>query len=273
MSGSEYFNLDFKKCTVVNILMRTPHSKLRGINRKGALNRREARFGESHPLRLKFYSISLIGSSHRYACLHKIYSLMMRCITMNKLTNILNLDIKTFIFTAILIPSFYYLISITKKHIKYSTQYVIDIIIYYFGRIFKPSLLGHLTLKRYCRIRLSEENRYLYVPSSLDIKLEIDKVFVSLNLDNQGTEKSGYSHVDILTAGNRIRVMGDPGSGKSSLIKRLFRDTCSSALDKPSKSKLPISPFAQSISNILHYKLPGQRSPPPQPLQDVFLQP
>jgi len=158
----------------------------------------------------------------------------------NKFTNLINLDIRTLIFSFIIIPSLMYLWSITKNHIKYATRYVADIFIYYFGRVLKPSLLGSLTLKRYCRNKLSEENRFLYVPSSLDIKLEIDTVFVSLNLDNHGTEKSSYNHTDILSTGNRIRVIGDPGSGKSSLVKRLFRDACRSALDKPSKARLPI---------------------------------
>ena len=47
-------------------LMRTPHCELWGIKRIGALSRNEVRFGESHILRLRVSSISLIGSSHRY---------------------------------------------------------------------------------------------------------------------------------------------------------------------------------------------------------------
>ena len=45
--------------------MRTPHCELRGIKRIGALSWNEVSFGESHILRLRVSSISLIGSSHR----------------------------------------------------------------------------------------------------------------------------------------------------------------------------------------------------------------
>src|SRR5712692_3671536 len=46
-------------------LMRTPHCELWGIKRIGALSRNEVSFGESHILRLRVSSISLIGSSHK----------------------------------------------------------------------------------------------------------------------------------------------------------------------------------------------------------------
>ncbi len=49
-----------------------------------------------------------------------------------------------------------------------------------------------------------------------------------------------FNHRDILDAGNRIRVIGDPGSGKSSLVKRLFRDACRLALKSPKQARLPI---------------------------------
>jgi GTPase SAR1 family protein len=39
-----------------------------------------------------------------------------------------------------------------------------------------------------------------------------------------------YDHNTILEAGSRIRLIGDPGSGKSSIAKRLVRDECHRAL-------------------------------------------
>lgn len=89
-------------------------------------------------------------------------------------------------------------------------------------------------------MQLQTENKYLHVPSRLDIKVEVDRLFVTLTLEHQGTELREYSHKDLLKAGNRLRIIGDPGSGKSSLVKRVFRDTCRAGIAKPSKTALPI---------------------------------
>ncbi len=89
-------------------------------------------------------------------------------------------------------------------------------------------------------MQLQTENKYLHVPSRLDIKVEVDRLFVTLTLEHQGTELREYSHKDLLKAGNRLRIIGDPGSGKFSLVKRVFRDTCRAGIAKPSKTALPI---------------------------------
>jgi GTPase SAR1 family protein len=63
---------------------------------------------------------------------------------------------------------------------------------------------------------------------------------VTLTLNNQGEPGTVYNHRTVLSTSNRIRVVGDPGSGKSSLVKRLFRDEAYRALEKPRRSRMPI---------------------------------
>jgi predicted NACHT family NTPase len=142
-------------------------------------------------------------------------------------------------------------------------SYAFEGLMYWLSRFFKRSLAGALTLKRYCRMRLAEENRYLFIPSSLDVKLEVDEAFVTLTLDHQGGKGVNYDHRDILTVGNRIRVIGDPESGKSSLVKRLFRDACYQALRKPSQARLP---FLVELKNL---SVPGKQ--PPEKLGEWFV--
>jgi hypothetical protein len=133
-----------------------------------------------------------------------------------------------------------FLLKIILKYLKEWGSYIIEGILYWLSRFIKSSFAWALTLKRYCRLQLAGENKYLYVPSRGDIKLDIDHVFVNLTLEYIGVQKSTYNHTDILSIGNRIRVVGDPGSGKSSLIKKIFRDACRNAMGNPSKSSLPL---------------------------------
>ena len=148
-------------------------------------------------------------------------------------------DLKSSIITLIIAPAALFAAAILKGYIKRWISYILEGLLYWISRSFKRSLASALTLKRYCRLRLAEDNQFLFVPSSQDFKLEIDKVFVTLSLDQQNGDPKIYNHRNLLDSGNRIRVIGDPGSGKSSLIKRIFRDTCYLALEAPKKAKIP----------------------------------
>ena len=142
--------------------------------------------------------------------------------------------------TVLLSPLIIYFLKIILGHLKRLISYLVDGLFYLFSRYIMHSIAAAFTLKRYCRLQLSKQNQYVFVPSSSDIKLNIDDVFVTLSLEQYGTSKRNFSHQTVLDAGNRIRVMGDPGSGKSSLVKRIFRDTCIFASRKPQKASLPI---------------------------------
>ena len=49
-----------------------------------------------------------------------------------------------------------------------------------------------------------------------------------------------HDHNSILQLGTRIRIIGDPGSGKSTFVKKLFRDCCLHAISAPRHARLPI---------------------------------
>ena len=157
-------------------------------------------------------------------------------------------DIPTLIVTLLFVPLATYFLGILRKHGKTWGGFLFEGACYWVGRVVMHSLAARFTLKRYCRLELQKENKYLYVPSSTDVKLEIDRVFVNLTLEQQSTQTESYDQSTLFTAGNRIRVIGDPGSGKSSLVKRLFRDACLAATASPSKAKLPVLVELKNIS-------------------------
>jgi len=149
-------------------------------------------------------------------------------------------DLTSAIITVLVTPLILYLLRIIKKYLEDWGGFLIDGTMYWISRKFKRSLAARLSLKRYCRLILQGPSKYLHVPSSSDITIETDKTYVTLSLDYHGGTKSSYTHVDLMNVGKRIRIIGDPGSGKTSLVKRLERDACHNAIANPARSKLPI---------------------------------
>jgi hypothetical protein len=149
-------------------------------------------------------------------------------------------DLFSSIVTIVVIPIILLILRIVSKSVRAWTRYAVDGVMYWLSRWMLHSLASGLSLKRYCSLQLETDSRFLYVPSRFDTKLEVDKAFVTLTLEHYGSAKRDFSHSDILSAGNRLRVVGDPGSGKSSLVKRLFRDACRSSIQSPRKGRLPV---------------------------------
>ena len=152
-----------------------------------------------------------------------------------------NINLSKILIGATLLPFIVVIALAVKRFVTEHTRYWVDGLVYNFNRRLSIPLSGGQTLKQYCKLLLNNDSiKFLNVPSSLDIKLDIDRVFVTLSMEQHGSGHEPYTHTDILTAGNRLSVIGDPGSGKTSLVKRLLRDMCRFALENPSEAKLPI---------------------------------
>ncbi|HEV3148635.1 MAG TPA: NACHT domain-containing protein [Chthoniobacterales bacterium] len=95
-------------------------------------------------------------------------------------------------------------------------------------------------------MQLASPNQFLRVPAAIELNLEIDDMFVPLVLEQQGLNQ-GFDDNTVLTAGTRIRIIGDPGSGKSSIAKKIFRDECKRALEAPRRAHFPILLELRSI--------------------------
>ena len=149
-------------------------------------------------------------------------------------------DLPSIVFTLVAMPVALFLGRILLNQAKQITRYLIEGLIYFTARSIRHSIAANMSLTKYCRSRLQGEERNLYVPSTIDITLDIDNVFIPLTLSSPGQESLTYTQETLLSVGNRIIVAGDPGSGKSSLVKRLFRDTCRQGTRHPRKSRLPI---------------------------------
>lgn len=152
--------------------------------------------------------------------------------------------------TTLVSPLAGFLILRTRKQIQSWVAYALDaFVVYPVGRWVKHSVSSRATLRRYCLLQQSDEQvQYLYVPARQELKLKVVDIFVPLQLESQEVNPIVYTHADLLSLGNRIRVIGDPGSGKSSLIKRLYLDCCWSGIHRPAQSRLPCLINLNSLS-------------------------
>jgi NACHT domain len=148
-------------------------------------------------------------------------------------------DPATMLVTLVLAPIALYAALTIRRFVKSSAKYVIDGFVYSLNKTFIHKAAATLTLKRYCRMQLVGPNQYLRIPSAVELNLNIDDTFVPLVLEQQGLNQ-GFDNNNILTAGSRLRVIGDPGSGKSSVSKRIFRDECKRALSVPRRARFPV---------------------------------
>lgn len=98
-----------------------------------------------------------------------------------------------------------------------------------------------VNIRRYCRTILKDDKyAKLLIPGRRDAHASIENVFVDLRMDHAANEGTEFTNATLLDAGSRLRIIGDPGSGKSSLVKWVLRDSCKSAMLTPIRSRLPI---------------------------------
>lgn len=138
-------------------------------------------------------------------------------------------DLRTGVLT-ILVPVLLVIVASLRKHLVSWARYAVEGLLYIAGKHLKLKMADRLTLRQYCRQRLDDDTKYMFVPAVHDVRLEIDKAYVPLTLDG-GIAQKQITHRELLAQGERLRIIGDPGSGKSSLVKRVLRDACRRSLD------------------------------------------
>ena len=153
----------------------------------------------------------------------------------------MKIDFKTAILTIVVCPVLFFLLRKLTKFFKTNLGKVLDAILWAFGSIFQRSMARHIDLKRYCEVQLRKATfRYLKVPGKSRVSLETDKIFVPLTFEADTGEPRSIASIKKL--GNRLRIVGDPGSGKTSLVKKMFRMACVEAISRSAdEHHLPIA--------------------------------
>ncbi|MEV4199048.1 NACHT domain-containing protein [Micromonospora globbae] len=150
------------------------------------------------------------------------------------------LDIKTAIITAVALPVFYLVLRRISRFIQANTKQMLDAAFWVADRFIAESITTRMSLKRYCRSELAKDaTKFLQVPGAAEAALPTDSTFVPLRLESASRRLISDSGNIWQDDANRVQIVGDPGSGKTSLVKRTFRQACRIALHNK-QAPLPI---------------------------------
>ena len=84
-----------------------------------------------------------------------------------------------------------------------------------------------VALRGYLRNELARRDlTTVRIPGALNQDTRLDLADVYIPLDLAGNDKKTYRDSSLMFLGNRIMVTGDPGSGKSTLIKKMYLKAC-----------------------------------------------
>jgi len=129
-----------------------------------------------------------------------------------------------------------------KKHIEKLSIFITEGLLFNLLIKINGKIAAKLSLKRYCRLVSNDDFlKYMFVPGNEDTRLEINNSFISATLENQNSQTIFTKDASILnTESTRILIIGDPGSGKSTLTKKIVLEQCELAIKSPKLAKLPV---------------------------------
>ncbi|MEU5671343.1 NACHT domain-containing protein [Micromonospora sp. NPDC047753] len=140
-------------------------------------------------------------------------------------------DIQTAIITAVGLPLFYLVLRRASRFLQANIKQILDAATWVADKFIAESIVTQMSLKRYCRAELARDaTKFLQVPGAAEAALPTDSTFVPLRLESasrRATSEKGDIWQD---DANRIQIIGDPGSGKTSFVKKTFREACWGAL-------------------------------------------
>lgn len=134
-----------------------------------------------------------------------------------------------------------------RRFLRDNLSYILEALLWYIARRLSKSLAARFSMRHYCQNVLAQQSsRYVHVPGIRNMSLDVDRIFVPLSFDQSDGSASDIG-LESLPGGSRIVVVGDPGSGKSTLTKYWLREAARHSLSDPRKGRLPIQLELRSL--------------------------
>jgi len=102
----------------------------------------------------------------------------------------------------------------------------------------RPRLAARIAVRTYADVTLKNFTRHMPIPSRGRSTLDIERAYIRLSLS--ATLDRRVDDEVLLTAKGGVLVFGEPGSGKSSLTRKLHREALKQAYLRPMRSRLPL---------------------------------
>lgn len=139
------------------------------------------------------------------------------------------------------------------KTVEPFSSYLIGPLRYNALRWLRHASKAQFNLRKYCRHQLKVRALDLIVPGVPPRPLPIETSYIPSGLLRSSGASVAHSDLAEGTI-QRAQIIGEPGSGKTSLVKRVFRDACASGMRSPRTARLPV------LIDLKELEVPSERS-------------
>ncbi|MBM5572639.1 MULTISPECIES: NACHT domain-containing protein [Deefgea] len=152
------------------------------------------------------------------------------------------LDLRSMLIGVMGLPTIVFVGVLVKKHFNSVVAFIAKGIIFNLLLKINGKVAAQLSLKRYSTLISNEDHqKYMFVPGNEDIRLKIKDSFISATLEDEKNQTLLQKECSFLdNDSTRILIIGDPGSGKSTLTKKIVLEQCELSMRSPGKARLPI---------------------------------
>lgn len=120
---------------------------------------------------------------------------------------------------------------------------------YRFAGYLQPRLASQLSLRTFALNRLEASQSKVHIPATVPVELNLDDMFVPLTAIPSQKERVSAEQIAFGSYRHTI-LIGDPGSGKSTIVRKVYRDICRIGIVTQRDSQIPVLIDLKDLDNL-----------------------